>query len=126
MKENSEKIITPIPFINLKAQQEKIRPALDVAIKRVLDHGKFIMGPEVFELEERLADYCDARYAVSCSSGTDARLMVLMAKKVGYGDAVFLHSFTYTATPEVVALPDPHRPPTRQLFLEDCRPDREW
>lgn len=104
MKENSEKIITPIPFINLKAQQEKIRPALDVAIKRVLDHGKFIMGPEVFELEERLADYCDARYAVSCSSGTDALLMVLMAKKVGYGDAVFLPSFTYTATPEVVAL----------------------
>ena len=104
MNENPEKIINPIPFIDLKAQQEKIRPELDIAIKRVLDHGKFIMGPEVFELEERLADYCGAKYAVSCSSGTDALLMVLMAKKVGHGDAVFLPSFTYTATPEVVAL----------------------
>ena len=85
MNENPKKIINPIPFIDLKAQQEKIRPELDIAIKRVLDHGKFIMGPEVFELEERLADYCGAKYAVSCSSGTDALLMVLMARKLDMG-----------------------------------------
>tara|TARA_Y100001936_G_scaffold247938_2_gene294820 strand:- start:1222 stop:2355 length:1134 start_codon:yes stop_codon:yes gene_type:complete len=100
---NSKK--TPsVPFIDLKAQQDKIRPQIEQAIMRVLDHGKYIMGPEVFALEENLSEYCGAKYAISCSSGTDALLMVLMAKDVGRGDAIFLPSFTYTATPEVVAL----------------------
>ena len=62
------------------------------------------MGPEVFELEEKLADFSKAKNVITCSSGTDALLMVLMAKGIGPGDAVFLPSFTYTATPEVVAL----------------------
>ncbi|USO01287.1 MAG: DegT/DnrJ/EryC1/StrS family aminotransferase [Alphaproteobacteria bacterium] len=93
-----------IPFIDLQAQQDRIRPQIDAAIKRVLDHGNYIMGPEVFELEEQLAHYCGARHAITCSSGTDALLMVLMAKGVGPGDAVFIPSFTFTATPEVVAL----------------------
>ena len=93
-----------IPFIDLKSQQEKIRIKIDQAIKRVLDHGKYIMGPEVFELEEKLAEFSKVKNAVACSSGTDALLMVLMAKSIGPGDAVFLPSFTYTATPEVVAI----------------------
>ena len=75
-----------------------------MAIKRVLDHGKYIMGPEVFELEKKLSAYSKVRNVISCSSGTDALLMVLMAKNIGPGDAVFLPSFTYTATPEVVAI----------------------
>lgn len=100
----SSRNTSPVPFIDLKAQQDKIRPQLERAIMRVLDHGKYIMGPEVFALEENLSEYCGAKYAVSCSSGTDALLMVLMAKEIGRGDAIFLPSFTYTATPEVVAL----------------------
>ena len=93
-----------IPFIDLKLQQSRIRGQLEKAIKKVLDHGKYIMGPEVFELEEKLADFSKAKNVITCSSGTDALLMVLMAKGIGPGDAVFLPSFTYTATPEVVAL----------------------
>ena len=93
-----------IPFIDLKSQQNKIRGQLEKAIKNVLNHGKYIMGPEVFELEEKLADFSKAKNVITCSSGTDALLMVLMAKGIGPGDAVFLPSFTYTATPEVVAL----------------------
>jgi dTDP-4-amino-4,6-dideoxygalactose transaminase len=93
-----------IPFIDLKLQQNKIRIKIDKAIKRVLDHGKYIMGPEVFELEEKLAEFSKVKNVVTCSSGTDALLMVLMAKGIGPGDAVFLPSFTYTATPEVVAI----------------------
>ena len=93
-----------IPFIDLKLQQNRIRGQLEKAINNVLDHGKYIMGPEVYELEEKLADFSKAKNVITCSSGTDALLMVLMAKGIGPGDAVFLPSFTYTATPEVVAL----------------------
>ncbi len=94
----------PIAFIDLKAQQDRIRPALDRAIARVLDHGQYIMGPEVAELERQLAVFCGAKHAISCASGTDALLMVLMAKGIGPGDAVLCPAFTYTATPEVIAL----------------------
>ena len=59
-------------FIDLQAQQDRIRPQIDAAIKRVLDHGKYIMGPEVGELESQLATFCGAKHAISCSSGTDA------------------------------------------------------
>ena len=93
-----------IQFIDLKAQQERIRPALDRAIARVLDHGQYIMGPEIGELEQRLASFTGARHAISCASGTDALLMILMAKGVGPGDAVICPAFTYTATPECIAL----------------------
>lgn len=93
-----------IPFIDLKAQQDLIRPQIDAAIKKVLDHGKYIMGPEVSELEEQLASFCGAKHAISCSSGTDALLMILMAKGIKAGDAIFLPSFTFTATAEVVSL----------------------
>ena len=93
-----------VPFIDLMAQQARLRPAIDAAIARVLDHGKYIMGPEVFEAEERLADFCGARQVVSTSSGTDALWLPLLALEIGRGDAVILPSFTFTATAEAVCL----------------------
>lgn len=93
-----------INFIDLKAQQEKILPVLSERIQRVLAHGQYIMGPEVKELEERLAAYVGVRHAVSCSSGTDALLMPLLAYKVGPGDAIFTTPFTFIATAEVIQL----------------------
>lgn len=93
-----------IPFIDLKAQQNLIREDLEQAISRVLDHGAYIMGPEVFELERQLAEFCGAKHAISCSSGTDALSLYLMAKNVGVGDAVLVPDFTFTATAEVVSL----------------------
>jgi len=95
--------IQPIQFIDLKTQQELIRPQLDQAIKSVLDHGQYVMGPEVFDLEKRLMEFSGRKHVVSCASGTDALTMCLMAKNVGPGDAVFVPSFTFTATAEVVA-----------------------
>ncbi|MGQ9688690.1 MAG: DegT/DnrJ/EryC1/StrS family aminotransferase [Desulfobaccales bacterium] len=94
----------PISFIDLKAQQEKISPRLLENLQKVLAHGQYIMGPEMRELEERLAAYVGVRHAVACSSGTDALLMILMAKGVGPGDAVFTTPFTFIATAEVVRL----------------------
>ncbi|MCA1853463.1 MAG: DegT/DnrJ/EryC1/StrS family aminotransferase, partial [Beggiatoa sp.] len=69
----------PIPFIDLGAQQRRIRDRLDEAIGQVLAHGQYIHGPEVAELEGRLAGFCGARHAVACASGTDALLLPLMA-----------------------------------------------
>jgi dTDP-4-amino-4,6-dideoxygalactose transaminase len=92
-----------IPFIDLKAQQTRIRPQIDAAIKRVLDHGGYIMGPEVYELEKQLAEFCGVKHAISCANGTDALGLGLMAKNVGVGDAIFVPSFTFAATAEVVA-----------------------
>jgi dTDP-4-amino-4,6-dideoxygalactose transaminase len=97
------KTMQPIQFIDLKSQQETIREQIDSAIKGVLDHGQYIMGPEVFELEKQLAQFSNRKYVISCASGTDALTMSLMAKQVGPGDAVFVPSFTFTATAEVVA-----------------------
>ena len=91
-------------FIDLAAQQDTIRPELDRRIKTVLDHGEYIMGPEVGELEKKLADFAGAKHCVTCSSGTDALLMALMAWNVGPGDGVFVPAFTFFATAEVVAL----------------------
>lgn len=90
-------------FIDLKSQLTKIRPEIDAAIKKVLDHGAFIMGPEVFEFEKKLAEFCGVKHAISCANGTDALGLGLMAKKVKVGDAVFVPSFTFAATAEVVA-----------------------
>ncbi|SHI76198.1 UDP-2-acetamido-2-deoxy-ribo-hexuluronate aminotransferase [Malonomonas rubra DSM 5091] len=91
-------------FIDLNAQQERIRPQIEARIKAVLDHGKYIMGPEVFELEERLADFVGVKHCVSCASGTDALLMSLMAYGIGPGDAIFTTPFTFVATGEVISL----------------------
>jgi UDP-2-acetamido-2-deoxy-ribo-hexuluronate aminotransferase len=94
----------PVAFIDLKAQQEKIYDRILGKIKNVLAHGQYILGPEVRELEERLAAYVGVRQAITCSSGTDALLMILMAKGVGKGDAIFTTPFTFIATAEVVQL----------------------
>jgi UDP-2-acetamido-2-deoxy-ribo-hexuluronate aminotransferase len=91
-------------FIDLAAQQSRIREKIEHGIKRVLDHGRYINGPEVRELEERLAEYVGVQYAVGCSSGTDALLMPLMAYDVGPGDAVFTTTFSFIATAEVIQL----------------------
>ena len=93
-----------LDFIDLKTQQQKILPALKERIQRVLEHGQYILGPEVTELEERLAAYVGVKHAVSCSSGTDALLMPLMAYQVGPGDAIFTTPFTFIATAEVIQL----------------------
>jgi dTDP-4-amino-4,6-dideoxygalactose transaminase len=94
----------PIPFIDVAAQRRRLGRSVDEAIDRVLGHCQFILGPEVRALEAALAAFCGARHAVSCASGTDALMLVLMAKGIGPGDAVICPSFTFTATAEVVAL----------------------
>lgn len=93
-----------IPMVDLMAQRRRLSPQVDQAIARVLEHGRFIMGPEVTQLEEELAAFSGARNCVSCASGTDALTMVLLAWEVGPGDAVFVPSFSFAATAEVVAL----------------------
>src|ERR1700760_4543189 len=94
----------PVPFIDIAAQRRRLGKSIDEAVARVLGHCQFINGPEVTQLEAALADFSGARHVVSCASGTDALLMVLMARGVGRGDAVFCPSFTFCATGEVVAL----------------------
>ena len=91
-------------FLDLKTQQKRIRKPLEKRINKILDHGAYIMGPEVFELEEKLSDYCGVKHAISCSSGTDALLIPLMAWGIGPGDAVFTTPFTYVATAEVISI----------------------
>ena len=91
-------------FIDLKTQQKRIREGLKVRFDRILDHGAYIMGPEVTELEEKLSDYVGVKHTISCSSGTDALLIPLMAWNIGPGDAVFTTPFTYVATAEVISL----------------------
>src|SRR5580704_4636871 len=94
----------PVPFIDLAAQRRRLGKAVDEAVSRVLGHCQFINGPEVTQLEAALAAFSGAKYVVTCASGTDALLMVLMAKGVGRGDAVLCPSFTFSATGEAVAL----------------------
>ncbi len=94
----------PIPFIDVAAQRRRLGDAIDAAVARVLAHSQFILGPEVQAFEKELAAFCGARYAVSCASGTDALMLVLMARGIGPGDAVICPSFTFCATAEVVAL----------------------
>ncbi len=93
-----------IQFIDLEAQQSLIRERINERINRVLDHGKYIMGPEVQELEEVLANYVGAKYCVSCASGTDALLMALMAYDISPGDAIYTTPFTFISTAEVISL----------------------
>ncbi len=90
-----------VPFLDLKAQQARIAADLRRRIDAVLAHCQFILGPEVQELEQKLAEFCGAAHCVSVSSGTDALQIALMAEGIGRGDAVFLPAFTYTATAEV-------------------------
>lgn len=94
----------PIPFIDVAAQRRRLGTAIDEATTRVLNHCQFLMGPEVTAFEQQLAAFCGAKHALSCSSGTDALVMTLMAKNIGPGDAVFCPTFTFCATAESAAL----------------------
>ena len=93
-----------IPFIDLKTQYKQVEAEIKAGIENVLEHGAYIMGPEISEIEDRLSSYSGVSFGVSCSSGTDALLMSLMALEVGPGDAIFTTPFTFIATAEVVAL----------------------
>ena len=91
-------------FIDLSRQQTFIREKIDIRIRSVLDSNKYIMGSEIFELEEKLSDYVGVTHCITCSSGTDALLMPLMAQGIGLGDAVITTPFTFIATAEVIRL----------------------
>jgi len=93
-----------IPFIDLKAQYAALKPDINARIARVLDHGQYIMGPEVAELEQRLAAYTGARHCITVASGTEALLIGLMALGIGRGDEVITTAFTFAATAEVIVL----------------------
>jgi UDP-2-acetamido-2-deoxy-ribo-hexuluronate aminotransferase len=91
-------------FIDLKTQQAKIREDIEANIRKVLDHGQYIMGPEVLRLEERLAAYVGVKHCIGVSSGTDALLIAMMALEIGPGDEVITTPFTYFATGEMIIL----------------------
>lgn len=106
-----------LPFVDLAAQQARIRTRIDAAIGRVLDQGNYILGAEVQQLEGQLSAFCGSKHTLSCANGTDALALALMALEVKAGDAVFVPSFTFAATAEVVPL----RGATP--FFVDVRPD---
>ena len=91
-------------FIDLKTQYRRIKPSVDARIARVLEHGQYVMGPEVTELEKVLAGYCGSKHCIAVSSGTDALLIALMALGVKAGDEVITTPFTFFATAEMIAL----------------------
>lgn len=91
-------------FIDLKSQQKRIRPSIEGRIQAVLDHGQYIMGPEIAELEQTLCEYLGCKHAIGVSSGTDSLLIALMALGIGPGDEVVTVSYTWISTAEVIAL----------------------
>ena len=93
----------PVPFIDIQSQTRRLRTSLDARIRKVLDHGQFILGPEVRELEEALSAYVGGGQVVTTGSGHDALLIALMAEGIGPGDAVFVPAFTFVSTAEAVA-----------------------
>ncbi len=93
-----------IPFIDLKAQFARIDKSVNQNIQNVLEHGRFIMGPEIGELEKKSAAFAGSKHALACGSGTDALMLALMALGIGPGDAVFTTPFTFMATAETIAL----------------------
>lgn len=93
-----------IEFIDLKSQQARIKDKIDAGIQRVLSHGQYILGPEVAELEEKLAEFVGAKHCITCANGTDALQIAQMALGIGPGDEVITPGFTYIATAETVAL----------------------
>lgn len=95
--------VRSVPLFDLKRQQARLRSDIDTRISRVLDHGQFILGPEVDALERELAGFAGARHCIAVSSGRDALIMALMALGAGPGDAVFVPAFTFSATAGVVA-----------------------
>ncbi len=93
-----------IPFVDLKVQYAGLKSEIDAGIQRVLNHGRFILGPEVHEFEAALAEHVGVGHVVSCANGTDALVLALLGENIGPGDAVFVPSFTFTATAETVLL----------------------
>ena len=93
-----------IPFIDLKAQYQALKPAIDARIQKVLDHGQYIMGPEVAELEAALAKYTGAKHCITVSSGTEALLIAMMALGIKAGDEIITTPFTFAATAEMIVL----------------------
>jgi UDP-2-acetamido-2-deoxy-ribo-hexuluronate aminotransferase len=93
-----------IPFVDLKAQYAALRESINARMQTVLEHGQYILGPEVVELEEKLAAYTGARYCITCASGTEALLISLMALGIGPGDEVITSPFTFVSTAEVIVL----------------------
>jgi len=93
-----------IPFIDLKTQQEQIRLKIEERIKVVLDHGQYILGPEVKELEQQLSIFTNSRYVLCCSSGTDALLLALLGLKLKPGEGVIVPAFTFASSAEVMPL----------------------
>lgn len=106
-----------IAFIDLAAQQARLRTKLDTAISSVLDGGKYIMGPQVKLLESQLSEFCGAKHSLTCANGTDALQLALMALGIKAGDAVFVPSFTFAATAEIVPMLN-----AEPVFV-DCLPD---
>ena len=100
----AESRVGNIAFVDLKAQQRRIRPAIERRLQAVLDHGRYIAGPEIDELEEKLAERTGAKAAVACASGTAALIIPLLASGVSAGDAVFVPAFTYNATANAILL----------------------
>jgi dTDP-4-amino-4,6-dideoxygalactose transaminase len=100
---NTPMVHTHLAFIDLAKQRARLGDGLDQAIQRVLAHGNYIMGPEVRELETALSDFCGAQHTITCSNGTDALGLILMALELDAGDAVLCPSFTFAATAEAVS-----------------------
>lgn len=111
-----------IEFIDLKAQYRALKPSIDARIAAVLDHGRYIMGPEIAELEERLAAYVGVGDCIAVASGTEALLIALMALGIGPGDEVITTPFTFAATAEVIALVGA-TPVFVDIDLADCNID---
>ena len=89
---------TPVPLCDVQITTRELRPQLDAALKRVLDSGQMILGPEVTALEKELAQYCQANFALGCGSGTDALSLALLGLEIGPGDEVILPPYTFFAT----------------------------
>ncbi|MHA7872740.1 MAG: aminotransferase class I/II-fold pyridoxal phosphate-dependent enzyme, partial [Hyphococcus sp.] len=100
----AESQVGDIAFVDLKAQQRRIRAGVEKRLQAVLDHGRYIAGPEIDELEEKLAARTGAKAAVACASGTAALIIPLLARGLGAGDAVFTPAFTYNATANAILL----------------------
>ena len=93
-----------IPFIDLKAQYQALKDPIQKRIQTVLDHSQFILGPEVEELEKKLAAFTGVKHAITCGNGTDAAIMAMMALGIKPGDEVIVPAFSFIATAETVVL----------------------
>ena len=98
-----------IPFVDLRAQHDEVRPEIDAVVKDIIDNSTFIGGPRVAAFERNYADFCDTRHALACASGTDALRLALMGAGVGPGEEVITPPHTFIATVEAMTLVGAHR-----------------